>query len=246
MPCKPELQILDTADALFEAAAAEFAALVKEAVKSQGRFAVALAGGSTPKRLYALLAAQYGKSLPWQNVYFFFGDERHVPPDDPDSNYRMANEALLSKIPLPPENVFRIKAEKDAEAAAEEYEQTLRRFFTLKENDIPSLDLVLLGIGPDGHTASLFPGTAALNENRRLVVANQVPKMKTLRITVTYPVLNHARVVMFLVSGADKTRIVREVLKNTKANLPSQRVCPESGKLLWMIDRDAGASLQAS
>lgn len=243
MACTPELRILETSDALFEAAAAEFASLASQAIQSRGRFCVALSGGSTPRNLYSRIASQFGKSLPWQKIYFFFGDERHVPPDHPESNYRMANEALLSKVPVPAANVFRIRAEQDAETAASEYEQTLRNFFAIRVNEFPRFDLVLLGVGPDGHTASLFPGSDALNETRRLAVANWVEKFKTFRITLTFPVLNHAQVVMFLASGADKASILREVFQNKDANLPSQRVCPDNGKLLWLLDREAAAFL---
>jgi 6-phosphogluconolactonase len=245
MPCKPDLRVLETSDALFQVAAREFVSLANAAVQSRGKFSVALSGGSTPRSLYALLAAKFRESIPWQKVYFFFGDERDVPPDHADSNYRMANEALLAKVPVPAGNVFRIRAELGAEAAALEYEQTLRKVFDLQPGEFPRFDLVLLGLGPDGHTASLFPGSAALNETHRLVVANWVEKFKTFRITLTFPVLNAARCVMFLASGSEKAGILREVLENRNANLPSQRVCPEDGRLLWLVDRDAAASLQA-
>jgi 6-phosphogluconolactonase len=244
MSCKPELRVLENSDALFGAAAAEFASLASEAIQSRDKFCVALSGGSTPRNLYSMLANQSARSIPWQQIYFFFGDERHVPPDHPDSNYRMAREAMLSKVPVPAENVFRIHAEQDAETAALEYEQTLRKFFGLQANEFPRFDLVLLGVGPDGHTASLFPGSAALNEMQRLVVADWADKFKTYRITLTLPVLNQARCVMFLASGADKASILHQVFENKNANLPAQRVCPENGRLLWLIDREAAASLQ--
>lgn len=243
MSCESELKVLESPGALFQAAATQFASLASEAIQTRGRFCVALSGGSTPRSLYSLLAREFRQTIPWQKVYFFFGDERHVPPDDPESNYRMANEALLSKVSLPAENVFRIRAELDAEKAALDYEQALRTFFKLQPNEFPRFDLVLLGIGPDGHTASLFPSTAALNDTHRMVVANWVEKFKTYRITLSYPVLNHARCVMFLVSGKDKASILHEILENRNADLPSQRVCPENGKLFWFVDRDAAASL---
>jgi 6-phosphogluconolactonase len=182
-------------------------------------------------------------NIPWERIFFFFGDERFVPPDHPDSNYRMARETgLFSKVPN--DHVFRVRTEeKDADAAALDYEQTLRTFFGLQPGEFPRFDLVLLGLGPDGHTASLFPGTAALNEKRRLVVANWVEKFQTYRITLTLPVLNRAACVMFLVSGPDKASMVREVLKNESANLPSQKVRPADGRLLWLLDRAAGNEL---
>jgi 6-phosphogluconolactonase len=239
-----EIRILATPAALFQAAAAEFAKLALDAVQKSGRFTVALSGGSTPRSLYQLLASGAFPKLPWDKTYFFFGDERHVPPDHPDSNYRMANEAMLSKVPIPAANVFRIPAEmNDADAAAGAYEQTLRNFFGWRPGDFPRFDLVLLGLGPDGHTASLFPGSSALDENNKLVVANWVEKFKTHRITFTFPVLNHAACVMFLASGADKAAMVHEVLENPKAGLPSQKVHPTNGKLVWIIDTAAAAEL---
>jgi 6-phosphogluconolactonase len=243
MPPPPEIRILNTPADLFQATATEFAALASQAVQSNGRFSVALSGGSTPKSLYALLASGSVPNIPWEKIFFFFGDERHVPPDHPDSNYRMAREAgLFSKVSN--DHVFRVHAEeKDADIAARAYEQTLRKFFDLQPSEFPRFDLVLLGLGPDGHTASLFPGTAALNENRRLVVANWVDKFQTYRITVTLPVLNRAACVMFLASGPDKANILRAVLENENANLPSQKVHPADGRLLWLIDRAAAGGL---
>lgn len=240
----PELFIYDTPTELFEAAAHEFAASVTAAVKSRGKFTVALSGGSTPKALYSLLAEKRATALPWDKMYFFFGDERHVPPDDPESNYRMANEALLSRVPIPAGNVLRVPAEeKDAAKAAQAYEQGMKDFFAIKPGEFPRFDLVLLGVGPDGHTASLFPGSAALGERKRWVVANRVEKFKTDRITFTYPVINNAACVMFLSAGADKASILQEVLENPKAGLPSQAVQPVEGRLVWMIERAAAARL---
>lgn len=242
MPAQPEIRILKTAAELFETAAAIFTAQAAEAVRAHGRFAVALSGGSTPKALYALLATKPG--IPWDKVCFFWGDERHVPPDDPDSNYRMVNESLLSKIQVPPENIFRIHAEeKDAATAAQQYEQTTKDFFHLSPGQFPRFDLILLGTGPDGHTASLFPGTAALNETQRLVVANWVPKFNTERLTFTYPVLNAAACVTFLASGPDKASILQEILENSAAGLPSQKVRPTNGKLIWLLDEAAASKL---
>jgi len=242
MPPHPEIRILKTAADLFETAAAMFVTQATEAVRTNGRFTVALSGGSTPKSLYALLATKPG--IPWDKVYFFWGDERHVPPDDPESNYRMVNEALLSKIQVPPENIFRIHAEeKDAAAAAQQYEQVIKDFFHLSPGQFPRFDLIYLGTGPDGHTASLFPGTAALNETQRLVVANWVPKFNTDRLTFTYPVLNAAACVTFLASGPDKAPILHDILENSAAGLPSQRVRPTNGKLIWLVDEAAASKL---
>jgi len=244
-----EIRKLTTPQDLFHAAAEEFIRAASEAVEKRGRFAVALAGGSTPKSLYALLAANASSSLPWSQMFFFFGDERHVPPDHPDSNYRMANESLFSKAPIPPGNVFRMPTENpDADAVAAAYEQTLRNFFSTKPGEFPSFDLILLGMGPDGHTASLFPETAALEERSRLVVANWVEKLKTSRITLTLPVLNAARCVAFLVSGADKAPALHQVLEGDGPGekYPSKLVQPERGKLIWFVDRAAASELSSA
>jgi 6-phosphogluconolactonase len=241
----PEIRIVNSAADLFQAAAAEFAGLASEAVRRQGRFRVALSGGSTPKGLYSLLAGAAGASIPWDKTCFFWSDERHVPPDHPESNYRMANEAMLSKVPARPENIFRIHSEeKDANAAAAAYEQTLRTFFGLRPCEFPRFDLILLGLGPEGHAASLFPDSPAMEEKNRLVVDNWVEKFKTDRITFTLPLLNHAACVMFLISGNEKAAILREVLENPGQDLPAQKVHPEDGRLIWLADRAAAAALQ--
>ncbi|MGO8986903.1 MAG: 6-phosphogluconolactonase [Terriglobales bacterium] len=248
MPSAQSIEIFATPSDLFHAAAEEFIRAARSAIGAQGRFAVALSGGSTPKALYSLLAANYA-TFAWNRVFLFFGDERHVPPTDSESNYRMVNETLLSKLSIPAENVFRVHAENpDAAAAAADYEAQLRSFFGLRSGvrpvELPRFDLILLGMGPDGHTASLFPESDALGEESRLVVANWVAKFNTHRITLTFPVLNHAAEVIFMASGADKAEILRQVLeeKNTPP-LPSQRVQPTDGKLLWMLDQAASAKL---
>jgi 6-phosphogluconolactonase len=230
---------------LFPAAAAEFTRLAQAAIRSAGRFTVALSGGSTPKTLFKLLAGLPAGDIPWEQVYFFFGDERHVPPDDPDSNFRMANESLLSKIHARPENVFRIHAEQDAETAAKNYEEQLVKFFNLQSGQFPRFDLIMLGLGPDGHTASLFPGSKGLEEKQRLVIANWVEKFNAFRITFTYPVLDQAACVMFMATGADKADAVRRVIEDKKQGPPAGGVAPIDGKLLWFLDRDAAAGLPA-
>jgi 6-phosphogluconolactonase len=244
MPSTPLIQILPAPADLFHAAAEEFVRTGKAAIAARGRFTVALSGGSTPKSLYSLLAAQHG-AFDWNHTFLFFGDERHVPPDHPDSNYGMVNEALLTKIFIPAENIFRIKAEKpDAAAAALEYENELRHFFALKSGEFPGFDLILLGMGPDGHTASLFPGSEGLKEQSRLVIANWVEKFNTHRITFTFPVLNHAAQVMFLASGRDKAEMVQQVLEGKGIPpYPSKLVQPINGTLLWMLDEAAAAKL---
>jgi 6-phosphogluconolactonase len=244
MPSTRTIQILPAPAELFLAAAEEFARVGNLAIAARGRFTVALSGGSTPKSLYSLLAAQHA-AFDWEHTFLFFGDERHVPPDHPDSNYRMVNEALLTKISIPAENVFRVKAENpDAAAAALEYENELRRFFALQPGEFPRFDLILLGMGPDGHTASLFPGSEGLNEQSRLVIANWVDKFNTHRITFTFPVLNHAAQVMFLASGSDKADMVHQILEGKHTPpYPSQQVQPIDGTLLWMLDEAAAAKV---
>jgi len=241
-----EIRTLNTPQELFGAAAELVASAANEAVGERGRFSIALSGGSTPKSLYTLLATNARTSLPWDRMFFFFGDERHVPPTDPESNYRMADEAMLSKVPVAQTNVFRVEAENpDAAAAAQAYEQTLRKFFALEAGQLPAFDLILLGMGPDGHTASLFPGTEGLNEKTKLVVANWVEKLKTHRISLTLPVLNAARCVAFLVSGTDKAPVLKSVLEGNVPGeqYPAKLVRPAQGKLIWLLDRAAASGL---
>lgn len=194
---------------------------------------IALSGGSTPKLLYQLLAEQFQTQVPWARTQFFWSDERHVPPDHPDSNYRMAYEALLSRVPVPDSNVHRIQSENpSAQQAADEYEKTV----------VPRLDLILLGLGADGHTASIFPGSEVVHETKRLVAAPWVEKLNTYRITMTLPLLNNGASIVFLVSGAEKALIVKEVLEGPR-KYPAQFVQPADGELIWMLDRDAAAGL---
>ncbi len=243
-----QIQVVADAAALARAAADVFLASARHAVKERGRFTVALSGGSTPKALYSLLTsdAELRGQVPWAQVYFFFGDERHVPPDHADSNYRMANEAMLAKMNIPAAQVFRIKGEYDDPAkAAAEYEQSLRDFFHLSAGHLPRFDVVMLGMGPDGHTASLFPGTKALDETKRLVTSNWVGKFYTQRITMTAPVLNNAALVMFMAHGHDKAQPLKAVLEGPyePAQLPSQLIRPQHGTLLWLVDQTAAALL---
>jgi 6-phosphogluconolactonase len=245
-----EIRTLTTPQDLFAAAAEEVIHAANQAVAARGRFTIALSGGSTPRGLFTLLAANARSVLPWDKMFFFWGDERHVPPDDPESNYRMANESLLAKIPVAAANVFRIPAENpDAAAAALAYEQTLQKFFQLQPGEFPRFDLILLGIGPDGHTASLFPESAGLNEKSRLVIANWVEKFKTNRITFTYPVLNAARSIAFLVSGTDKAPALHAILEDETApgtRYPAKLVRPIDGKLIWFLDKAAASELTAA
>ena len=244
-----EVRKLTTPQELFDAAAEEVARVANESVTQRGRFTIALSGGSTPKSLYTLLATNARSSLPWDRMFFFWSDERHVPPTDPESNYRMAEEAMLSKIPVPASNVFRVPTENpDAAAAAAAYEQTLRKFFAPESEQIPRFDLILLGMGGDGHTASLFPETAALKEKSRLVVANWVEKLKAHRVTFTLPLLNAALEVAFLVGGTDKAPALRKVLESDAPGdqYPAKLVRPGDGKVIWFVDRAAASELSSA
>jgi len=244
LPNNLELVVAPDAASLNLAAVEEFCRSAGAAIAARGRFTVALSGGNTPRAVHALLVEQQRDSLPWEKIFVFFGDERHVPPDHPDSNYRMAKESLLSQVPIPQQNVFRIQAELPADVAARKYEDSLREFFQLPPGSWPRFDLIFLGLGDDGHTASLFPGTAALNEDACLAVANWVEKFKAYRITLTFPVLNHAAEVLFLVSGKGKAEIMREIVRKAgNAVYPAQMVRPEHGRLLWMADRQAAGLL---
>ncbi len=236
-------------------AAEKFVELADQAIKEHGQFTVALAGGSTPKSLYQLLASKtFRDKIEWSRVSFFFGDERHVPPDDPQSNFRMANETLFQPLKILKKNIFRwIAEEKFAEIVADDYELWIWKVFTDKElhteedgDDEPSFDLILLGMGADGHTASLFPFTEALRETDKIAVANYVEKLQTTRLTLTFPVINNAANIIFLVAGADKAAILHEVLEGEfePEKLPSQSVKPNNGKLLWLVDDKAAALLQ--
>ena len=228
---------------LFRGAAEEFVRIGRESIASRGRFVIALSGGSTPRSLYSLLASEHA-NFEWKRTFLFFGDERHVPPDHRESNYHMVKESLLSQISIPAHNIFRVQAENpNAAEAAADYENTVRKFFDLRKNEFPVFDLVLLGLGPDGHTASLFPDSAGLQEQSRLVVANWVEKFKTDRITFTFPVLNRATDAMFLVSGSEKAEVVHEILEgHRQPPYPAQLIQPQ-GRLLWMLDEAAGSLL---
>jgi 6-phosphogluconolactonase len=244
---RAEVVVCRDLEELSRKAAAEFVRLANERSAASGRFAVALSGGSTPRALYALLAgAEFQSQVPWDRVHFFWGDERCVPPDHPDSNYRMAFETLLAKAPVPEKNIHRIEAELAPDFAAARYEKAIRDFFSLADSAWPAFDIVFLGLGDDGHTASLFPGSEALNERHHLVVAVYNEKLKSHRVTLTLPVLNRAANIFFLVAGASKAAILRDVLqRESSKNLPARRIDPLDGRLVWFVDRAAVARLQS-
>ena len=234
--------------ALAARAALHLVELIEEAVAARGRARVAISGGSTPKATFSLMsdpAHPFVTRMPWQNLELYFVDERTVPPDSADSNFRMTRESLLDRVGMRPEQIHRMKGELEPEIAAAQYEFELRRDFRLEGAEIPRFDVVTLGMGDDGHTASLFPHTAAIHEMGRLVIANQVPQKDTWRITLTWPVINHAREVFFLIAGKDKAAPLKEVFLGPKdvERLPSQLIWPASGILTLILDAAAAAQL---
>ena len=244
-----ELELIVSRDAaeVSRRAADLFLRLTSEAQAHYRSFTVALSGGSTPKGLYALLAREpYRTQVPWSLVHVFWGDERCVPPDHAESNYKLAYDALLSQVPLPETNIHRVPTEHgDCAGAAADYAQELVTFFGLEGRALPHFDLLLLGVGDDGHTASLFPGKPALDEREALVVASPPGRLPPQidRVTLTLPVLNAARQVVFLATGPGKRDIVTRILAGVDATegelLPAQRVRPADGTLTWIIDQAA-------
>jgi 6-phosphogluconolactonase len=239
-----ELRVVEDLAALHRAGAEEVARGAVAAVAARGRFTIALTGGTTPRGLYALLAEDpvLRGAILWEQVDVFFGDERCVPPDHSESNFGMANAALLARVPLPRGNVHRMEGEREPAEAATRYEAALRERF---RDGLPRFDLLLLGLGADGHVASLFPGTAALAERDRLVVANRVPRLDAWRITLTLPVLNAAAEVLFLVAGEQKSWAVCAAFEPhaDEEDIPARLVQPASGELRWIVDRAAAARL---
>jgi len=229
-------------------AAEKFVEIANEAIGKRNRFTVALAGGSTPKKLYRLLASNnYRNKIDWSKVFFFFGDERNVSPDDEESNFRMAHENLFAPLEIHVNNVFPwLTSYESAEITAEIYQGEIEKFFTLGENEFPRFDLILLGMGADGHTASLFPFTNALGETDKAAVANQVDKLNTTRLTLTFPVINNAANVIFLVAGEEKAETLRTVLEGDfdPEKFPAQNVRPKDGELFWLIDKNVAKLLK--
>ncbi len=240
---KPQIVVKPDPNALALEAVERFTDLAAEAVGSRGRVSVALSGGSTPELFYRLLArAPYRGQIPWPHVHLFWGDERCVPPDQPGSNYRMAQEILIAAVPIPPDNVHRMRGELAPDAAAKAYVRELQDYFC---GPRARFDLVLLGLGRDGHTASLFPGSAALDETERLAVAVTADygDRPAQRVTLTPPAINAARHVWFLVTGADKAEIVQQVLEGAGEDLPARRIQPTAGRLTWLLDAGAASAV---
>lgn len=244
-----EVRVLPDAEALARAAADLFAHLTIEAVTLRGRAIVALSGGTTPRRMGELLATPPARErVPWNRLEIFWGDERWVPQDDAESNAGVARRTFLDRVPLPPTQVHPFSTDlPDPATAARAYAARIQEIIGAGEG-VPRFDLVLLGMGDDGHTASLFPGTAALSEHDTWVVANHVPELETVRLTLTVPVLNGGREVVFLVGGAGKAEALAAVLEGPEATsrLPAQLIRPVDGHLLWLVDRDAASQLRAA
>ena len=246
------VEVVPDKRALMEAGAAAFAAAARAAIAAHGRFVTALSGGSTPRALFELLATErFAASIDWSRIHVCWGDERAVPPDADASNCRMAREALLDHVPIPPSQVHRIRGEEPPMIAAAAYERTLRTLFATPvgpPRPVPGarFDLVLLGMGDNGHTASLFPGLQAVRETERWVVAESIAEVRMWRITLTPVVLNGAAEVLFLVSGGDKASMLHRVLDGPVRpdTYPAQIVAPHHGRLRWLVDADAAAALE--
>lgn len=242
----PIIKVSKSLNELSRDAAAFFVRAANEAIERSGRFTVSLSGGSTPKALYRLLAAEeFVDVVDWSRVYFFFGDERFVPVDSTDSNFRMVEETLFNPLRIPDSNIFRWKTELDsAEVAAADYDTRISHFFELSSGEFPRFDLTMLGLGEDGHTASLFPGTSALEIENRLAVANWVEKLKMYRLTMTLPVINNSAICAFLVAGEAKAYVVAAILDGSvTGDFPASEVTPVTGDLYWFLDEAAASKL---
>jgi 6-phosphogluconolactonase len=249
-PVTVTYRVLPTSAATARAAAQLFSDVASKAAADRGVARIAISGGTTPKSMFQLLAdpaEAFLKQVPWDRIELYWVDERCVPPDHPESNYRMTKEALLSKVPLPAERVHRMEGELDPEVAAARYESVIRNTFRLEGAETPTFDLILLGMGDDGHTASLFPHTGALNEMSHIVVPNHVPQKDTWRITLTWPVINQGREVAFLIEDEEKAEVLHDVFLGPyqPETYPSQLIRPASGRLGLLLDRAAAAKLPA-
>ncbi|MBX3244826.1 MAG: 6-phosphogluconolactonase [Acidobacteria bacterium] len=242
-----DIRIFPDRKAMTAAAAEYFIQIAAKAIEESGRSSVALAGGSTPKALYEMLAGdEYRERIDWQKMLFVIGDERNVPPDDERSNYGMAERSLLRPLSISDKNIVKWKtANGEPEQIAERFENEIKDAFSLKHGELPRFDIAMLGMGADGHTASLFPGTKALTESERIAVENDVPQLGEVRFTLTFPVINNARNVMFLVAGADKAEAVKSVIEDTEngVDLPAGSVRPSNGTVTWFLDEAAARLL---
>jgi 6-phosphogluconolactonase len=238
-----EIQVVSSDEAFISAAAGQFVAAAKGRVEEGGRFSVSLSGGGTPRPVYAALAQpSIRDQVDWAKVDLFWGDERHVPPTDPDSNYKMVKEVLIDCVPIPKENVYRVPAEMEVRMAAFSYEETLRDYF---KGEWPVFDFVFLGMGADGHTASLFPHSAGLNEEQRWFIANYAPERETWRLTLSKKAINASRQILVLVRGAGKAERLKAVLTGPAQPeaMPVQLIHPEDGEMRWLVDEAAARLL---
>jgi 6-phosphogluconolactonase len=247
-PVELTINVSATAPEVAAAAAQLFATCAMHAVRTRGTARIAISGGSTPKAMFQLLAEPtqpYLNDIPWAQLQLFWVDERCVPPDNDESNYKMTHQAMLSKVPLPEANIHRMEGELDPEEAASRYESEIRNTFKLEGAETPTFDLILLGLGPDGHTASLFPHTEGLNEMARIAIANHVPQKDTWRMTLTWPVIAQGREVAFLIEGKEKTEMVRTVFTGAydPETYPAQLIRPSNGQLKLLLDTAAAAGL---
>jgi 6-phosphogluconolactonase len=236
------LEVFRSPEALLQAAAERIVACLREAILTEGKASFALSGGTTPRGVYELLGAeQYRSRLDWRKIHLFWSDERCVGPSMPESNFRMANKSLIRNVPIPSRNIHRIRGELEPREAAYESEADIRRFFGLNEGGFPRFSLVLLGLGEDGHTASLFPETEVLNEEHRIVSEVYVKTLAAFRVTLTIPAINNAAAAIFLVSGKTKAGILREVLEERNPRYPAQFVKLDNGQLFWLVDNEAAS-----
>jgi 6-phosphogluconolactonase len=240
-----QLKIFPSPSDLFIEAAKSIVTILQSGIRTSGSVSLVLSGGATPRGVYDLLATEwFSGQIEWAKVHIFWGDERCVPPHAPDSNYHMANEVLIRKIAIPTTHVHRIPAERPPQEAAQAYQHEIRKLFQLREKDLPRFTLVLLGLGTDGHTASLFPNTSALQERTKLITEVFVESLKTSRITMTLPLINNAHNVIVLVSGKGKAGILSAVIDADVPQFPVNMIVPTSGSLTWMVDRDAASQIE--
>ena len=241
----PNVSVLIAADP-YSFAAQTIADAAKTAVESRGKFTISLSGGSTPKKLYELMASpEWASKIPWNKTEFFWGDERYVPSWDSSSNFHMTQQAMLSKVSVPPERVHRVLTEKEPNEAATLYDQEIRRVVPAGADGVPVFDMMLLGLGTNGHTASLFPYQPGLHEKTKLVFAEEIDEVKMTRLSMSVPLINAARQIVFLALGDDKASVIRDVVTGPfdPERLPAQLVRPSQGELLWIVDSASAAKL---
>lgn len=244
MPTKPEIIITNDPTQLARTGAGIFMTTAKDCVDQKNFFSIAISGGSTPRGMHRMLTEEpYRSDIPWKKIHIFWVDERCVPVDDPASNFGLAKKDFLQRIPIPLEQIHSMPGEIAPEEGAKKYQEEMEKIFRTKEEDLPIFDLIFLGMGKDGHTASLFPGAKSPHAPGRWVIAVKGGNPNVYRLTLTYDVLNRAKRVYFLVSGTEKAPIVKTVLENKNAHLPAQQIQPVKGRLTWLLDKEAASLL---